>query len=190
MCGGTTKCDGTCSVATPADLGKSCGMCGGTTRCDGTCSVATPGDYGKACGNCGGVMGCSECSVKDPADFGKKCGSCGGTTKCDGTCTVATPPDYGTVRNLIAQTITLNCCGETQTGTVGGNCSTGWVLDSVQIANGTLGGFDATCFAGDESSAWTVSKEFTCAAQVQLVNTGTANGVCQVNINERRACDP
>jgi hypothetical protein len=34
-------CNGTCSAATPADLGQPCGDCDGVRLCNGGCSVGT-----------------------------------------------------------------------------------------------------------------------------------------------------
>ena len=45
-CGGTIKCDGTCSIPTPTNFGQECNCapcgCGGSILCDGACSASTP----------------------------------------------------------------------------------------------------------------------------------------------------
>jgi hypothetical protein len=70
------------------DAGAPCGMCGGTLRCDGTCSVATPSNFGQSCGSCGGAVQCDgSCSIATPPNYGQACGACGGTIQCDGSCT-------------------------------------------------------------------------------------------------------
>src|SRR6266700_7504271 len=47
-CGGTIRCDGSCSVSTPTNLGTSCGSCSGHIQCDGTCSLPPPANLGRA----------------------------------------------------------------------------------------------------------------------------------------------
>jgi streptogramin lyase len=88
-CGGTTQCDGTCSVPTPINFGVGCGHCGGTINCAAACTVPDPATYGSACGHCGGTINCaSACSVSDPANYGMPCGACGGQYQCNGSCSV------------------------------------------------------------------------------------------------------
>ncbi len=97
-CGGTTRPDGSCTVATPPNLGYWCGACGGsgTIKCDGTCSFYYPPNLGQPCGGCGGTVLCDgSCSVPTPANYGQGCGSCGGTILCDGSCSVGTPSNVG-----------------------------------------------------------------------------------------------
>jgi hypothetical protein len=114
-CGGVVLCDGTCSKATPANLGAACG-CGGVVLCDGSCSApAAAPNYGLPCGTCGlgGTYLCDgSCSKPDPANLGQSCGHCGGTYQCDGSCSKPDPANYGTA------------CGCENTGTIGcgGNC--------------------------------------------------------------------
>jgi|GEM_PF-1743636 len=44
-----------------SNIDTSCGSCGGTIKCDGTCSVPNPIGYGTSCGNCG-LIGCNGCA--------------------------------------------------------------------------------------------------------------------------------
>ncbi|MBI4146250.1 hypothetical protein HY489_02835 [Candidatus Woesearchaeota archaeon] len=70
-----------------ADLGKSCGKCGGIVKCDGTCSIQTPANIDASCGKCGGKIKCDgTCSIQTPANIDQPCG-CGGKINCVGTCT-------------------------------------------------------------------------------------------------------
>jgi hypothetical protein len=35
----------------PTNYNQACGSCGGKVLCNGTCSIATPANYGKSCGS-------------------------------------------------------------------------------------------------------------------------------------------
>ena len=112
-CGGTIKCDYSCSVVDPYNYNWPCGSCGGTIGCDGvTCSIGTPPDInqpcnGNGCGQFGGTRKCdgscsgaipplpTPCGCTAPPDVNQPCNSCGGTRKCDGSCTPAQPVDLG-----------------------------------------------------------------------------------------------
>jgi hypothetical protein len=120
--------------------GTACGKCGGTVRCDGTCSVSTPAAFGQTCGSCGGVIGCSgACTVSTPATFGQACGSCGGKVQCDSTCSVSTPANFGQACNSGCGSINCSavCSSPPNASTFGGLCpsSTG-----TAIANGGIYG--------------------------------------------------
>ena len=119
-CGGTINCAGSCtgSDPTPSNYGAACGSCGGTIRCDSTCSITTPSNYGAACGSCGGTIRCdSTCSIATPSNYGQSCNcgacGCGGTIRCDSSCSGInpTPSNYGQAcnRNQCGGTGTINC---------------------------------------------------------------------------------
>ena len=84
-----------CGPGSASSAGQMCGSCGGNVQCDGSCSVATPVNLGGVCG-CGGTVMCSgSCSMPNcPA--GQQCsgGVCATPSGClpagsdcaDGTC--------------------------------------------------------------------------------------------------------
>lgn len=151
-CGGTVKCDGTCTIATPGNYGTGCGSCGGTINCAGACTVATPGNYGAGCGSCGGVINCSgACTVNTPANFGAGCGSCGGTINCSGACSVGTPGNFGAGCGSCGGTV--NCSGACSVGTpsnYGASCGScgGKVNCSGTCSVSTPTNYGQSCGAG------------------------------------------
>ncbi len=70
-----------------------CGSCGGATRCDGSCTIATPANFSRPCGECGGTILCNgQCGPVPPASFNEPCGECGGTIQCNGQCSITECP--------------------------------------------------------------------------------------------------
>ena len=73
---------GPCGTAAPAGFGTDCGTCGGTIRCDGTCSrPMAPDCGGKACGaddGCGGRCNAGFCPLHQSCGGSGLAGQCGG----------------------------------------------------------------------------------------------------------------
>jgi streptogramin lyase len=106
LAGQVTRVSKTCTVG----AGDSCGSCGGTTRCDGSCTVDTPANYGEPCGECGGTWQCDRrCSAPTPSSYGASCQNCGATIGCDDQCgpAICTVTDYspptttGSISNIV-----------------------------------------------------------------------------------------
>ena len=79
------------------EQGRSCGSCGGRIKCDGTCSVSTPNNYGRSCGgnsctNSGRIRCSGSCGGTSYKPSGTSCGT---NKECDGSgscVSVSTPP--------------------------------------------------------------------------------------------------
>ena len=77
------------------EQGRSCGSCGGRIKCDGTCSVSTPNNYGRSCGgnsctNSGRIRCSGSCGGTSYKPSGTSCGTnkeCDGSGSCVSSCT-------------------------------------------------------------------------------------------------------
>ncbi len=160
-----------------ADAGSPCGQCGGTTECNGTCSVPNPSGFGNECGSCGGVIGCNgACTVTTPSDYGQSCGSCGGKIECNGTCSVSTPSNFGQTCNSGCGAITCSgvCSTPPNDSTYGGLCptSTGTAI----AAGGTYGNYQvqSITLAGAIPGVYTFSIASGDAGLVTLLRDGVS----------------
>ena len=98
------------------EQGRSCGSCGGRIKCDGTCSVSTPNNYGRSCGgnsctNSGRIRCSGSCGGTSYKPSGTSCGT---NKECDGSgscVSVSTPPPPPTPTCDKSQGSTTRCDG-------------------------------------------------------------------------------
>lgn len=116
-----------------------CGMCGGVLRCDGTCSVPSPANIGQSCNACGGKVTCNGCVPAPPAGFGTTCNDCGGKINCQGACAPAMPADFGRISVKYHDRRALHGGG---TFSVGGKCDPNHRIADVTVQSSGVGGAD------------------------------------------------
>ena len=98
------------------EQGRSCGSCGGRIKCDGTCSVSTPNNYGRSCGgnsctNSGSIRCSGSCGGTSYKPSGTSCGT---NKECDGSgscVSVSAPPPPPTPTCDKSQGSTTRCDG-------------------------------------------------------------------------------
>jgi hypothetical protein len=131
-----------------------CGMCGGVLKCDGSCSVPSPANMGQPCNACGGKVTCTGCLPAPPPNHGVQCNGCGGKINCQGGCEPAMPADFGRVSVKYRERRAAAGGG---TYVVGGKCDPGHEIAEVtsRMTNG-LGGLGCKVVShgkGDDCSA-------------------------------------
>ena len=180
LCGGTIKCDGTCSIPTPSNYGQPCGN-QGTIQCDGTCSRPCDSRQGQACGNCGtydclgNCINQGLCFVGQTQNLGN-CGNCGILQQtCQGNCQYAPAQCINQGPCSAGQT---SCSGDT-TQVCGSNCQ--WQTgQNCNTQDGWYGGGNtqtATCGSVDND------------ATSEFRNYGCSGGSCTYSVTQTADCD-
>lgn len=143
-----------------------CGMCGGVLRCDGTCSVPSPANIGQSCNACGGKVTCNGCAPAAPSNFGTTCNACGGKVNCQGACAPAMPADFGRVSVKYHDRRVLH---GGSTFTVGGKCDANHRIADVTVQASGVGGASCTVKSRGSGSNCNATIRATASAIVPAV---------------------